>query len=261
MHWASNSELYLSEMTDVSKIVRISIDGTSQSTIVSDSTGAGYDYFSICSHGQILVAVWWDTRGKGNFRRINTDGSGTAELLSALSGGNPSCSEDGRWIYYYDGRSRQNMRIPWSGGTPEPLTVAQRTKGTIVSEAIVSPDNKLLAYLSTTEDVPGRYVRKNAVIPADAGANDKPRLLDSDLRISGPRQFMRDSKALVFPIRENGVDNLWMQPVDGSPLRQLTHFTSTDPIIAFEWSPDGKKLAIVRGQRNSDVVLLHDSGK
>lgn len=261
LHWASNSELYISEMTDLSKIARISIDGTTQSTVVSDSSGAGYDYFSVCNHGQILVAVWWDLHGKGNFKRINTDGSGTAELLSALSGATPSCSEDGKWVYYYDGRSRQNMRIPWSGGTPEPLVVAQGTKGTMVTQAIVSPDGKLLSYLTISQVVPGQYVRKTAVIAADAGADEKPRLLDFDRRISGPRQFMRDSKALVFPIRENGVDNLWMQPVDGSPVRQLTHFTNADPIIAFEWSPDGKKLAILRGQRISDVVLLHDSGK
>jgi Tol biopolymer transport system component len=72
---------------------------------------------------------------------------------------------------------------------------------------------------------------------------------------------MPDSKALVYPIRDNGVDNLWVQPVDGGLSHQLTHFTSTEPILAFEWSPDGKKLAIQRSQRMADVVLLHDSGK
>jgi eukaryotic-like serine/threonine-protein kinase len=261
MHWAGNSELFVSELTDVSKIVRISIDGTMQSTLVSDSTGAGYDYFSVCNHGQILVGVWWDLHGRPSFKRINADGSGTVELLSSPSGGIPSCSEDGKWVYFYDGNSRRNMRIPWSGGTPEPLAVAQRTKGTIVSQTTVSPDDKLLAYLTTNEDVPGQYVRKTAVIAADAGEDVQPRLLDSDRRWSGPRQFMPDSKALVFPIRENGVDNLWVQPLDGGPSHQLTHFTSTDPIVAFEWSPDGKKLAVQRSQRMSDVVLLHDSGK
>lgn len=261
MHWASNSELYVSELTDVSKIVRISIDGTTQSTVVSDSSGAGYDYFSVCNHGQILVGVWWDLQGRASFKRINADGSGSSELLNPLSGGIPSCSEDGKWVYYYDGKSRRNMRIPWSGGTPEPLVVAQRTKGTIVSQATVSPDDRLLAYLTTSQDVPGQYVRKTAVIAADAGADVQPRLLDSDRRWSGPRQFMPDSKALVYPIRDNGVDNLWVQPLDGGLSHQLTHFTSTDPILAFEWSPDGKKLAIQRSQRMADVVLLHDSGK
>ena len=261
MHWASNSELYVSELTDVSKIVRISIDGTTQSTVVSDSSGGGYDYFSVCNHGQILVGVWWNLQGRGSFKRINADGSGTAELLNSFSGGIPSCSEGGKWVYYYDGKSQRNMRIPWSGGTPEPLAVAQRTKGTIVSQATVSPDDKLLAYLTTSEDVPGKYIRKTAVIAADAGADVQPRLMDSDRRWAGPRQFMPDSKALVFPIRENGVDNLWLQPLDGGPSHQLTHFTSTDPILAFEWSLDGKKLAIQRSQRMSDVVLLHDSGK
>jgi Tol biopolymer transport system component len=45
----------------------------------------------------------------------------------------------------------------------------------------------------------------------------------------------------------NGVDNLWLQPLDGSKGRSLTDFTA-ERISDFRWSPDGKQLALVRGQ-------------
>lgn len=58
-------------------------------------------------------------------------------------------------------------------------------------------------------------------------------------------------------ITENGIDNLWAQPLDGSPGHQLTHFTS-ELISDFHWSPDGKTLAVVREHDVSDVVLLRE---
>jgi len=56
------------------------------------------------------------------------------------------------------------------------------------------------------------------------------------------------------------VDNLWARPVDGSPSRPLTHFTS-ESIYAFRYSPDGAKIAIERGHTESDAVLLRDASQ
>jgi Tol biopolymer transport system component len=67
--------------------------------------------------------------------------------------------------------------------------------------------------------------------------------------------FSRDGKAVVYPIRENNADNLWQQPLDGSPGRQLTSFKS-EHIWDYHWSPDGAKLGVVRGHTDSDVVLV-----
>jgi eukaryotic-like serine/threonine-protein kinase len=62
---------------------------------------------------------------------------------------------------------------------------------------------------------------------------------------------------MVYNIHENGVENLWQQPLDGSPGKQLTSFTS-ERIMDFHWSFDGSKLAMVRGHNDSDVVLIHE---
>ena len=62
----------------------------------------------------------------------------------------------------------------------------------------------------------------------------------------------------MYSIRENGVDNLWFQPLDGSRGRQITNFPS-DTIQTFQYSPDGKTLGVFLRHTESDVVLLHDA--
>jgi len=71
-------------------------------------------------------------------------------------------------------------------------------------------------------------------------------------------QFTPDGIAVAYPIRENGIDNLWVHPLDGSAGHQMTHFNS-DEIESFHWSPDGKSLALLRSHRNADVVLLQEA--
>jgi hypothetical protein len=62
----------------------------------------------------------------------------------------------------------------------------------------------------------------------------------------------------VYPIQQNEVDNLWLQPLDGSAGRQITNF-SNDKIQSFEYSPDGKQLGMLRLHVESDVVILRDA--
>jgi len=60
-----------------------------------------------------------------------------------------------------------------------------------------------------------------------------------------------------YIIRDQGVDNIFEQPIDGSPGRQITNFTS-EHIAQFHWSPDGNALAVARTHNTSDVVLLQE---
>jgi hypothetical protein len=64
-------------------------------------------------------------------------------------------------------------------------------------------------------------------------------------------------KAVVYAIRENGADNLWVQPLDGSRGHQITNFPA-DVIQAFQYSLDRKMLGVMRTSFESDIVLLHD---
>jgi hypothetical protein len=71
-------------------------------------------------------------------------------------------------------------------------------------------------------------------------------------------RFTHDGKAAVYPFHDQGADNLWLQPLDGSRGRQMTNFKS-ERISGFHWSFDGSKLGMIRGHTDSDVVLLQES--
>jgi len=107
------------------------------------------------------------------------------------------------------------------------------------------------------------------MVSAERNAPLAPRNIDLDpsLHISfeelGPPansgfHFVPEGKSLAFVIADKGVDNVWIQPLDGSKGHQLTHFNSGQ-ITDFRWAPDGKTLAVLRFHSTSDVILLHDS--
>jgi Tol biopolymer transport system component len=62
---------------------------------------------------------------------------------------------------------------------------------------------------------------------------------------------------VAYVVRDQGVDNIFVQSLDGSPGHQITDFTAQH-IAEFQWSPDGKTLAVARTQDTSDVVLLEE---
>jgi Tol biopolymer transport system component len=68
-------------------------------------------------------------------------------------------------------------------------------------------------------------------------------------------EWSPDSKSFDYVLTRDGVGNLWEQPLHGGPAHQITHFKA-NLILDFAWSQDGKQLALSRGNRNSNVVLI-----
>jgi hypothetical protein len=46
-----------------------------------------------------------------------------------------------------------------------------------------------------------------------------------------------DSQALIYVDRQEGVHNLWLQPLDGAAPTQITNFTE-DAIFYYDWLDD-----------------------
>jgi Tol biopolymer transport system component len=63
-----------------------------------------------------------------------------------------------------------------------------------------------------------------------------------------------DGRAITY-IDTRGTPNLWSQPYDGGPVKQLTNFKSNG-VWQCAWSRDGKWLALVRGTVTKDAVLI-----
>lgn len=69
--------------------------------------------------------------------------------------------------------------------------------------------------------------------------------------------WTRDSKAVVYDEGKNGASELMLQPIEGGEARKITDFRN-DAIFWFDWSFDGKTLAVVRGKQPTDIVMIKE---
>jgi eukaryotic-like serine/threonine-protein kinase len=255
-NWTSNGDLYFA---DGGTLLQVSPDGANKTTVLSEP-GAVIAAAIACPNGSDVILEWdGHSATKINIWRISPDGSNLKQLTYGNADISAKCMPDGKWVYYEDWLVPRVMRVPINGGAPEIVPGMNIPHTTFSSPGFAtSPDGKWLAILLNQIDSRGS-VAKIALVPLDAGPNPPVRFLDSDPRVAGNPQFTPDVSALVYPIRENGVDNLWLQPLDGSRGRQITSF-ETDAIEIFRFSPDSKNLGVFREHVESDVVLLHDTG-
>jgi WD40-like Beta Propeller Repeat len=160
------------------------------------------------------------------------------------------------------------MRVPIDGGTAEQVPGSQiPNEFGMHGGSFFTPDLKSLAFVvDLIEPQTGDAITKLAIVSIDAGAASAPRLVDLDPRFTGRFDTGRVVKLLphaaiptiTYLIAENGHMELWAQTLDGSPGHALKQFDSED-VADFNWSPDGKTLAITRKHDTADVVLLKEA--
>ncbi|MGA8525292.1 MAG: protein kinase [Candidatus Sulfotelmatobacter sp.] len=254
--WAADGGLLVS---DGPRLLRLAADGQNQTQLIGDST-AGIVDPSSCGNDHLIFS--WMFHGGTNtlsLWRANVDGSSPVRLTEGKRDFRSVCSPDGKWAYYYDQVAGRISRMPLDSSGK-----AEAVPGSVVPNSFVasagfglSSDGTVLAYLVEVVD-PGTQNGKEKVALLDIGSSAS-RLLDADPRVTRSGvQFTPDGKSVAYAIHENGVDNMWIQPLDGSAGRQITNFTS-EQITSFHWSPDGKNLGVLRNHSESDVVLLQES--
>jgi serine/threonine protein kinase len=262
--WTGDGQLLISHGD---RLVRQHIDGTHTVTILSDP--AAWISSPVSCDNDRWIALNWMVHGEGSANRIwraNRDGSGAVPLTSGEFGSLWGCSPDGKWLYYTEQITNGVLRVA-AGGKPEPVPGAN-PPNSLTAQATLSPDGKTLAIFTEVLNPESKTYSNRIVL---AGMDSGVRNLDLDpalkavFRSQGPPDsagfhFSPDGKSLAFVIDEAGQDNIWIQPLDGSKGRKLTHFNDPEKIQDFRWSPDGKTLALLRFSSVSDVILLHDTG-
>ena len=257
-NWTSDDNLLTSDFTH---IVRTDAHGKSPTVVLNDPAAA---IFNLARCGERYLVFLWAFHGGTNsinVWRADADGSSPRQLTGGDDDGwqrKPACS--GNWVYFF--RDVQHIwRVPLDEAAGD-LSKAEPVAATLVEHGFhtgrgmgVSPDGKTLAYLvelvnADTQNGIGKIVLLNL-------ETQSKRMFDPNPHIALGPQFTPDGKAVAYPVRESGVDNLWVQPIDGSAPHPVTKFDS-EQILSFEWSPDGKSLGVLRGHTESDVVLFQE---
>ena len=187
--------------------------------------------------------IWETTRGGTDAKRLT---SGSGNKLG------PEISPDGLWITYATTDGPYKMA----------LATGKITKLASSGEyPAISPDGKWIAFVRSNDQTNEDVIQ---IVPSDSGG---PRFLpfiqESQMPTtanlgSAPIHWTADGKTITYVQTKDGVSNIWAQPVDGGPARQLTNFTSMY-IWRHAWSPDGKYLVIARGNFSRDAVMLTDT--
>ena len=113
---------------------------------------------------------------------------------------------------------------------------------------LVSPDGQWLAFTVLISGGPAEL----HVAPVDGG-EPVARFDWSDRQW---RRWSADGKEISYLSTEDGVDNVWSQPLDGGEPHQITRFDSGSIGTNWAHSPDGRRLVVSRASELRDVVLL-----
>jgi serine/threonine protein kinase len=217
----------------------INTDGSNQTPLLNDRDP--HFQLSACRDGKHLVYL---TIHEGNSELWRSEGDGSNPVKFPLQGllGGGACLPDSKSVLYATNSAL--WLIPLEGGDPVKLDLPPGQIG-------YSRDGQLRFYTSQSV-AGGTMVSKLVVTSADSV--HPLHEFDIPYGMRSP-QFTPDSKSFAYLLTHNRATNIWQQPLDGGAPRQLTQF-SDDEIFAFAWSPDGKQLALSRGRRKSDVVMM-----
>jgi Tol biopolymer transport system component len=273
--WAGKDQIVVSE---ADKLVRFSLDGKSRAVLASDpnaflnapeacSTPAAPGSNAPESHRIVFAWAGHGENATGrSVYRVDLDGSNLKQLTTGHGDQDPSCSPDGKWVYFINNNPDRIRRVSIDGGAVEDVpgtTIPNTIYGGFAAH--ISPDGSKLAFVLTEASqamiAPGTPSdEKIALVSLDPASKGARQLLTPNPHITGSVHFTPDGKSVAYAVRENGIDNVWVQPIDGGPGHYITKFASEQSRGSFAWSPDGKTLAILRGRLDSDVVLLRDTG-
>lgn len=209
------------------------------------TTGTGQNYSpTISPDGKTIVFVSRRS-GSPQLWRMNADGSNPEQLTTMPAHvDDPQFTPDGKFIFFTHnllGKPRL-WKISATGSD------AQQVMETIVSHWAISPDGEKLAYSYHDE--------KNNKSFLVVRKFDEPTILQTFE--TDPNRFLRwtfDGSGLIYVSTENGKENVWLQPIDGSKSRQLTNF-KTDYVLSFARAKDGKDLVFINSDVNFDVLLF-----
>jgi Tol biopolymer transport system component len=203
----------------------------SSNPAVSMATG---DVYYVAAPDGALPNIW----------RMKSTGADPVRLTSAEEY-NPDVSLDGQWVVFDSWQS--GARGVWKMRTDnsEPATIFLPRATT----PRISPDGKFVACRAYDE----AEKRERMAIVSFSEGNVVARF---DLPLTaGTFHWAPDGKGIHYVDTRKGVSNIWMIDYRNNSTKQISTFTS-GRIFSFAWSPDGKQLAVSRGQATSDVVML-----
>ena len=249
--------IYASDASGIADIYEMSANGSDQRQLTS---AARRNYAPAVSPDNRYIVFHSNRSGTFEIWRMDRDGTNPKQLtLGAAESIWPAISRDGKWVVYQAKGSdvpQSLWRVPIEGGTPERVTGGI---GEVTIRPAISPDGKLLAFWHNDQKGDSRWRLRVMQLDNGATLNTFDVAQTVQVQWDSPLQWSPDGRYLVYVDHSGGIDNLWGQPIEGGPAKQLTNFDDSR-IFSFGWLKDGS-LVTSRGVITSDVVLIKDANR
>jgi serine/threonine protein kinase/Tol biopolymer transport system component len=241
--WLTNTTLVYSDAN--SDLFSVGEDGSNRTLLTPGEHGNFAA--ATCPDGRFIVFDAY-RNGKVNVWRMEADGSNPAQLTNEVVAISPECSPDSKSVLYTRVLDLTAWQVPIQGGSATQLGALPNLGDGRPPQ--ISPDGRLLSYAALAATMSSPMVL--TVVPIGGGSP----VYRFDLPMGGTGvRWAPDGKALDYILTRGGASNIWRQALAGGPPKQITSFTS-DLIFFFDWSRDGKQLALSRGTTSSDVILI-----
>lgn len=225
-------------------------DGTGQRQLTAD---AGVNAHPTVSPDGRHIAFTSNRAGTFNIWRMESDGGNPVRLTSGGGEKFPHWSPDGRWVVYNSVSPDESLYSLWKvaadGG--EPVRLADEDS----ERPAVSPDGRRVASFRREGSAGNEY--RMVVTPFGGGPTERAFDIPPDIVTLPFVRWSPDGQALTYTAHRDGIPNIWAQPADGGPAKQLTYFKA-EGRLRFDWSRDGKQLVFSRHVWTSDLVLLRN---
>ena len=244
--WTADGKIvYDSSVGNFTAISIMDADGSGPKNLMGDMTGRAIVGNSTVSANGRYIVYSSDLTGTRHIWRMDIDGSNQVQLTAGGGEDHPDCSPDGKWVYYTDVSSEEYSlwRVPIDGGKSEQLI------DEFINFPAVSPDGKLLACIYVEPTSPWRL----AVFSTEGGQALK--VFPNVIQGSTALRWTPDGRGITYGENPIGSSKIWIQPLEGGPPRKMIE-TETDRVFDFDWSPDGKQLACIRGIWARNIVLV-----
>ena len=208
--------------------------------------------------------ILFSSNRKDGFRiwRTDIDGTNPVQLSTESNGGDfkPQISNDNQTAVFTrhskEGGRAVLMKVSTGGGEVKRLLPESDFSQMMPK---ISADGKHLAYFSHKFDEQTLDLQNKLTIRQFDGKEAGKVEKEMSIGFGKSYAWSPDGKSLTY-VNSDGIPNLWNYPLSDEKPKPLTDFNA-GKIINFAWSNDGKKLFIVRGIFNSDLVLIKDNGR
>ena len=240
--------IYTNAGSGSSELMMVDADGSNVRPLINNNS---LNFLpAVSPDGRFIVFVSNHTGGP-HVWRMNSDGTSLKQLTTGIAEVSPVVSPDSQWIVYQNISDLRLWKAPIDGGNGQQLT------NKLTSQAVISPDGKLVACRYREQELSPFQL---GILAFEDGKTVKTLDLPPSAFNSPALDWAADGKAVLYVDNRGGISNIWSQPIDGGPARQVTFF-NTDQIFAFDLAPDGKTMVFARGNVSNDVVLIVEAKK